>query len=61
MKKYKHTKLGITAEWSIKHEMYETWIDSGTIQYLSKELVQNSNDWEEVKQESKKPFLTLHQ
>ncbi len=50
MRKFKHTKLGIEASWNTKNEMYETWINNQTIQYLSKELIESSNDWEELVQ-----------
>ncbi len=51
MKKYKHAKLGITAEWFKKFAMYATEINGSTLHYLDKILVENSNDWEEIKEE----------
>jgi len=51
MRKFKHIKLGITEEWSIKNEMYETWISTNEKHYIDRVLVENSNDWEEIKEE----------
>lgn len=58
MKKYKHTKLGLEAEWSNQDDMYIIWFDNkGMKHFIDKILIENSNDWEEVKEESKKPFF----
>jgi len=51
MKKYKHKQLGVIADWSIKNEMYEFWINKSQLHYMDKSLVENSKDWEEIKEE----------